>query len=247
MINARFEVDRLRQTLIFKGLSDREADHLANLASQDIAVAVTELLTSALSEAAYLGEQLGIDDFSEQVRAVQVGSTYQIVTDSGKSDFSVGEMHMLPHLLKNPKRAKDGSLYKVIPMKNKSSSKQIRSIFDAQRDQQEAQKAALAKVQTENMPTGADPLSPTVMFSGLAAAKDFVTRKQQLKKLMDKNNEGGPKEFRTASSKQDPSTAWVLPAKQRDMTAVLVDLNRQLENNIQLTIASIVRQYEELI
>ncbi len=246
MINAGAEVNRLRQTLLFKGYSDQQADHLASLASQDISVAITELLTGAISEAVRLGDDLGVDDFASQIRAVQVGSTFQIVTDSGRTDFTEDARPMLQHLLKNPKHAKDGSLYKVIPMRNRNSQKQVMSIFEAQRNQQEAQKEALAAMKT-NAGTGVDPLSPSVMFSGLAAAKDFVARKKQMQDLMNKNNEAGPKEFRTASSKQNASTAWVIPAKQRDMTQVLVDLNRQLESDIQSTVQSIVRQYEEMI
>lgn len=246
MINARFEVDRLRQTLTFKGLSDQEANHLSNLAAQDIAVAITELLTAALDEAVTLGNDLGIEDFSDQIRAVQTGSTYQIITDSGRTDFTEDARPMLKHLLKNPKRAKDGSLYKVIPMRNRSSKKQITSIYEAQREQQAAQQAAREALKT-GMGTGVDPLSGQAMFSGLAAARDFVARKKQMQDLMNKNNDAGPKEFRTASSKQDPSTAWVIPAKQRDMTQVLVDLNRRLESDIQSTVQSIVRQYEELV
>ncbi len=246
MINPRFEVDRLRQTLIFKGLSDREADHFSNLAAQDIAVAITDILTSAMSEAAQIGEQLGIDDFANQIRAAQIGSTYQIITDSGNLDFSVGEKHMLPHLLKNAKRAKDGTLYKVIPMRDKASSKQIKSIFEAQRQTQEAQQVARDQMKTGSG-KGADPLNPQTMFSGLTAARDFIARKQTMQEMIKKNNETGPKEFRTATSKQNPSTAWVIPAKERDMTMVLVDLNRRLEDDIQNTVQYIVKQYEELV
>jgi hypothetical protein len=152
---------------------------------------------------------------------------------------------MLPHLLKNAKRAKDGTLYKVIPMRNKNSSKQIRNIFESQREQQEAQREVVTKIQ-QSKGTGADPLNPSTMFSGLAAAKDFIARKKEMQAAIEKNNETGPKEFRTATSKQNPSEMWVLPAKERDMHTVLVDINRRLEDDIQLTVQSIVRQYEEI-
>lgn len=246
MINARFEVDRLKQTLTFKGLNEQEAQHLSNLAAQDIAVAITELVSGALNEAVTLGDDLGIPDFGSQIRAVQAGSTFQIITDSGRTDFTEGAKPMLQHLLKNPKHAKDGSLYKVIPMRNKNSSKQVMSIFEAQRNQQAAQTEAIAAMKS-NQGSGNDPLSGQAMFSGLQAAQEFVARKKQMQDIMNKNNEAGPKEFRTASSKQNASTAWVIPAKQRDMTQVLVDLNRRLEGDIQLTVQSIVKQYEELI
>lgn len=246
MINPRFEVDRLRQTLIFKGLEDRDANHISELAAQDISVAITELVVGALSQAAEMGSELGIDDFSSQIRAVQVGSTFQILTDSGRTDWSVGDFQMLPHLLKNAKRAKDGTLYKVIPMRNKNSSKQVTSIFESQRNQQEAQKIAADHIKT-GAGTNVDPLSGPAMFSGLAAAKDFIARKNQIQKMQEANNKAGPKEFRTATSKQSASESWVIPAKERDMTQVLVDLNRQLETDIQTTVQSIVRQYEEIV
>src|ERR1700677_3985521 len=120
MINPKFEIERLKQTLKWKGLDDREADDISNLAAADVAEAISELTLNAMAEAIQLGEQLGIPDFSEQIRAVNTGNTVAILTDSGKTDFSWPAIEMLPHLLKNADIAKDGSRYKVIPIKPKS-------------------------------------------------------------------------------------------------------------------------------
>ena len=245
MINPKFEIDRLKQTLIWKGLDPRHAETVSNLAASDIAEAISELTLNAIAEATQIGENLGIDDFASQIRAISTGNTVMIVTDSGKTDFSTPSVHMLPHLLKNAKVAKDGSLYKVIPIRGKKNSPKGMSSADAAIDMQQAQSIARASLKNKTVVTSGDPLQSSHLFSGLAQAKDFIASKKKVKQEASATPTG-PQEFRTATSKQDSNTSWVLPPKERDMTIVLTDINRQLERDIVTTVTSIVRQYEEL-
>lgn len=242
MINPKFEVERLKRTLVWKGLDDREAEHLGNLAADDMANAISELALGAMAEAIQIGEQLGIENFSEMLQVVNTGNSVAIGTDSGKTDFSWPSINMLPHLLKNAKTAKDGSRYKVIPMKPK---RRTLSSGDVAVDMAQAQ--TVARDALKNNKRGAsdgDPLQSSALFSGLAQAKEFMANKRKLRE--DSTASGETTEFRVASSKQNPATQWVVPPKDRDMTVYLADINRNLDSRIQATVNEIVKQYEEL-
>ena len=243
MINPKFEIERLRNTLKWKGLDDREATEVSNLAAADMAEAISELTLNAMAEAISLGEQLGIQDFADQIRAVNTGNTVAILTDSGQTNFSWPAIEMLPHLLKNAKIAKDGSRYKVIPIKPKVSVGM--SSADAAIDVQRAQGIARDALKNKGAINGNDPLQTPNLFSGIAQAKEFIANKKKIKEQHSERS-GNPV-YRTASDKQDPATKWVIPAKDRDLTMLLTDINRQLELNIQSTVKDIVKQYEELV
>jgi hypothetical protein len=51
--------------------------------------------------------------------------------------------------------------------------------------------------------------------------------------------------FRTATSKQNRSTQWVLPAKEKDFTEDLQEINRMLQDSHDEIIINIIRSYEE--
>lgn len=243
MINPKFEVERLRQTLVWKGLDDREATEVSNLAAGDIAEAISELALNAMVEAIQMGEQLGIEDFGEQITVINDGNTVSIGTDSGKTDFSWPSINMLPHLLKNAKIAKDGSRYKVIPMNNKKRT--ATSSAGVAVDMQAAQTVARDALKGNKMGAqSGDPLQSSALFSGLAQAKEFMANKRRVRESQVKN--APATEFRVASSKQNPATMWVSPPRDRDMTVILADINRNLETSIMNVVSSIVKQYEEL-
>lgn len=51
--------------------------------------------------------------------------------------------------------------------------------------------------------------------------------------------------FRTATSKQSRSTQWVLPAKEKDFTEDIKEINNMLDQNHDDLIMKIIRDYEE--
>jgi hypothetical protein len=51
--------------------------------------------------------------------------------------------------------------------------------------------------------------------------------------------------FRTATSKQDASSKWVQPAKDKDFSETVRNINRELESTIDELVRNIVRSYEE--
>jgi len=240
MINPQFEIDRLRHSLIFNGYDQREADVIVENAHSDMNNMISEIVGEAISEAIRIASELGVNDFAKQLRAVKMGGTYTIVTDSGKVDYSEPARPMLGNLLKNAKVAKDGSLYKVIPIKVKP---RLTNIFDVQQGIDESRKAIMESVKTDNE-RSVSVVKHAGAFSGLAQAKEFINRRNELKKqkLEDKTEEV---KFRTASSKQDAGKMWVQPPKDKNLSTILVDINRKLEDDIQGAVSELVKAYEE--
>jgi len=56
----------------------------------------------------------------------------------------------------------------------------------------------------------------------------------------------GSQVFRTVTSKQDPTTQWVKPAKEKDFTQEVADINQTLRNTIRNTILDIIESYKEM-
>lgn len=250
MLNPQFEIDRLRQTLVFKGLSADEAKEISALAQNDIETAISSLVDSAVSQAAEAGLSIGAEEFVKEIKVVGSGGSVKISTVSGKTDFSLPPFPMLPRLLKNAKVAKDGSLYKVIPIGKKGQGgpkKRLLNLFEVQRDmnsqqvsQVEQRKQILKEARSLTLTSGAGE------FSGLAKARQLLANKREEEQMAAKQKDDNI-EFRTASSKQDPSSSWVLPEKNMNMTFILDEINRKLEDDIQSAVLSIVRQYEGLV
>jgi len=95
-----------------------------------------------------------VDDFVQQLRATRFGSDYKIVTNSGQTDFTVPPFPMLPKLLKNAKVAKDGSLYKVIPVKQNPKKKRAITTVDIMRQINESRRASKEAKKAEKDSSG---------------------------------------------------------------------------------------------
>lgn len=207
-MNLLFELDRLRQTLLSKGLPDGVVEGIVNKANADIQVAMRQHAESAMQRAIEVGVQ---KDSAEFINQLQVDSNLmQVITESGNMNFPEPPKPMLPFLLKNAKPMNDGSgVYKVIPVgssghKPKQTST---SIYDSWK-QINAERAEAARDQ----------------YKGVAPKAS---------------------KFRTATSKQDPNSRWVIPAKDKDFADDVRNINQELEANIDEVIREIVRSYEE--
>jgi len=55
----------------------------------------------------------------------------------------------------------------------------------------------------------------------------------------------GTVEFRTATSKQDPNQQWVRPAKTKDFTGSMAEINKELADTMEVKIRDIIRSFEE--
>lgn len=241
MLDPNTEIERLRQKLRFKNLSESIIDEICDEAALEISRVTSDLLADAMEEAVAAGQDAKSADFIEQIKAIRNGSSYQITTSSGKTDFSEAPFPMLPSLLKNAKVAKDGSLYKVIPIKQKSANGATvsRTTDAAMQNINNARQAA--KKERDNTPrSSASPNALKGMDTVAAMQEISKFRKSQTKeKTLD-----AAVDFRTASSKQDANRQWVNPGRKIDMSSALSSINNNLQDNIDRTIDDIIRRIE---
>jgi hypothetical protein len=228
-----FEIERLKGTLRMRGFSNDDIENIARRATNEISEAVTEAIAWALDRATEAGVEADADKFVSELRAVYTGSSFSIMTDSGMTDFSEPPFPMMSRLLKNPKVAKDGTLYKVIPMGGKSMPTDLMS---AQRN------IAAARVQVTSNHT--NPMNAGMQFSGAFAAQQAAERNSRITaNKIQRGSKDGVK-FRTVTSKQDPAKNWVRPGKDKDMTVTLHEINNDLKEVIESSVMGIIQSYE---
>lgn len=233
MMDPMFELERLKGTLRMRGFSNDDVEDIAKRASNEISEAVTEAIAWALDRATEAGVEADADKFISELRAVYTGNSFAIMTDSGMTDFSEPPFPMMSRLLKNPKVAKDGSLYKVIPMGAKSNPTDLMS----------AQRSIAAARQQTSSPQ-ANPMAGGMAFSGAFAAQKAAERNDKVRANKASRGSKDGVKFRTVTSKQDPSKNWVIPGKDKDMTVVLNEINNDLKDVIESSVMGIIQTYE---
>lgn len=72
-----------------------------------------------------------------------------------------------------------------------------------------------------------------------------AARAESAKQQYNTVTPSGSVKFRTATSKQDPSTSWVMPAKEKDFSEGLSEINANLEEEIGNIVLDVIRNYEE--
>lgn len=146
MGNTFFELDRLRDALINKGLERGVINTLVSKASREIQEVVEQQGAAAIEQAIEAGIEKGSADFINELRLDSIN--FELTTESGNMEFTIPARPMLSSLLKNAKPMKDGSgVYKVIPIGKSSGEgkpKVSSNIFDAQK-KIAAQRAEAAK------------------------------------------------------------------------------------------------------
>jgi len=75
-------------------------------------------------------------------------------------------------------------------------------------------------------------------------AERVENAKRQYVAISPKGSKGAV-QFRTATSKQDPNEAWVLPAKTKDFTNDMSSINKELQDTMDEKIRDILRSYME--
>lgn len=245
MLDPNAEISKLRQKLRFKNLSEFVIDQICDDAAIEISNTTSNLLADAMDDAVRAGHDAKSIDFIEQIEAIKFGSSYRIGTESGQTDFSQAPFPMLPSLLKNAKIAKDGSLYKVIPVKQKGSgnldSKVAKTTEAAMQNINKARQAAKdAKDDNNKTYTSPNAMKGMDTVAAMQELNKFRTSSSKEKSLEPVIN------FRTASSKQDSNTQWVNPGRKIDMTSELNNINHNLQDNIDRAIDDIIRKFEDL-
>lgn len=239
MLDANAEIARLRQKLQIKSLSDDVIDSICDEAANEINMLTSDLLADAMLTAVELGK--GSDEFISEVKAIRHSNFFSIGTESGRTDFSEPPFPMLPKLLKNAKVAKDGSLYKVIPMKNKTDNKVNNTIESAMINIENARQ--LAKNNSNNDAINSSNQSPNAMkgMSTITAMQNMV---KMSKNRENTNTRQTATSFRTASSKQDANVKWVNPGKEADMSSIIRNINDNLHDSIDKVISDVITKYD---
>lgn len=246
MLDARTEIERLRQRLRMKSLSESVIDSICDDVSREISMTTADILADAMNEAVNIGGDIGSVEFIDELRAVRTGPSFEITTDSGRTDFSEPPFPMLPKLLKNAKIAKDGSLYKVIPIKNKTSNKKVSVTTEAAYENINNARRIAKEQRDAERDTARGTASPDAMKGmDTFAAMQSINRSRQ-KQLKVGQVNGPAINFRTASSKQDPNKSWVHPGKVRDASGPLREINMNMHDNIDRTIEDVIKKHEDM-
>lgn len=246
MIDPNAEISKLRQRLRFKNLSETIIDSICDEVSAEISHITSDLLADAMNEAVNLGGDIQSIEFIDEIRAVRSGPSFDIVTDSGKTDFSEPPFPMLPSLLKNAKIAKDGSLYKVIPIKQKGKGPKQNMVPTTEAAYRNIE-SARRRAKEDQGETDRGSTSPDA-FKGmdtLAAMQAISKARQKSTKIKEKSTEPAVT-FRTASSKQNASTQWVHPGRNVDMSPALANLNANLHDSIDRAVMDVIRKHEDM-
>lgn len=209
MVNAFFELGRLRTHLANRGVDEATIEDIISKASAEINSIATARGEEAVDEAVQIGAQQESADFINQLRLDTVN--FEVKTESGQLSFSEPPRPMLPFLLKNAKPNKDGSgVHKVIPVGKQGNKPSFaKNIIDEQR--------RISAERIEAAKSRARAIAPA-----------------------------GSQIFRTASSKQNPMTQWVQPAKEKDFTEDVRNINQNLKNSLDDSIHEIINNYMDL-
>jgi hypothetical protein len=235
-MSIHLDIERLRFALSRNQVSNIEIQYICDDATSDINEALLSIVSNAISEALNHAINIGADDFIDDVQVLpDSNGLYQISTHSGVTDYSKDKKEMLPHLLKNAETAQDGSRYKVIPIQQKDTRVEhsMFSVLQSRQDMQDDARAALRDRAANRRAGITDVLRANLAKQ--ASAAHIASNSLHTK--------SGPIEFKTASDKQDASTAWVIPEKEADMSEYIQDLNRQILDQAREAIRGIVDSY----
>lgn len=219
----------LRRSLKMKNKSDDRVDELVYRAENDLNMAILDIVTDSLQQVQQLAIEYGIDDFVENVNIQAVGGGFEIAVSGGRTDFSTPKEEMLPGLLKSGKTSKDGSIYRVIPLPT------IREFKTRSLSSMDAMQARATQIKQDR----ADQkraLDAGRMTKAFAASAPRVTMNTVITPAVGK-------EFRTATSKQNPTTQWVRPARDINITNDLMDINSRMSAQINNVTQAIVHRY----
>jgi hypothetical protein len=222
MLSPTLEIDRLRHHLFSLGISNTRIDSICENSYVAMIEAQMAILNSGVDEAIWHAESIEAYEFIQDLAIDDNDYSLRITTFSGKTDFSTDSVQNLPNLLKNGKVSRDGTIYKNIPIKDEKSPKpQIsKSIMEQMQQLQTNQQDARDRIKQK-------------LDVARQAAKDAQAAKYNTKY-------SGKVHFKTATSKQNPQTSWVIPGKDKDMTVFLEDLNTRMSRDLDDAISQII-------
>ena len=95
------------------------------------------------------------------------------------------------------------------------------------------------------IPVGS-PSSKNIQLSNIFDTQKAINAERSLEaKRQNKSISKGSTTFRTATSKQSANTNWVIPAKEKDFSEDLTDINNRLTSDLENIILDVIREYED--
>jgi hypothetical protein len=235
-VSVRLHIERLRTELSLTGISGLESQYICDEAEDRINEVILSVVSNAVNSAIDYAISIGANDFVEDVRIVpDSNGLYQISTHSGILDYSKPEQQMLSKLLTNANVSADGHRYKVIPIEQKENRVE-QSMFSMLQNRQNAidnSRAALREQASNRKLDIGSALRESIAQQASAARAMREVAKSKT----------GHTEFRTASDRQDPLKAWVIPEKEADMTDYIQDVNEGITNQSNQAISEIMDSY----
>jgi hypothetical protein len=142
---------------------------------------------------------------------------------------------MLSKLLTNANTSADGHRYKVIPIEQKENRVE-QSMFSMLQNRQNAINASREILREQ---IGSRKLSIE------SAIRENIAQQASVIRVIGevKKSKTGHKEFRTASDRQDPLKAWVIPEKEADLTDYIQDTNKSIIDQSNQVIDEIINSY----
>lgn len=222
------KVDRLRAYLSINGVSNQKIETLIDSINYSAQQRIANIVENSIYSASQRAEELNAKGFISEIALRPSGIGLEITTDSGNQDYSKQPFPMLDSLLARGRVAKDGSLYRTIPIGSSSKPtsttvKDIDSGISAAKDSREK------------------PRSLTEAVVGIA--QSFGVGARPILKTAEAKPQGNIT-FRTASSKQDRNTRWVRPGYDADMAPILSEINATMAADIQEAIDAAIREHQ---
>ena len=214
-------LNRLKNDLVSGGYSNNEIEDIIRDATQEIDSETRSLVADALSQAENAADSMRATEFLDQINLNTSSGYIEISTDSGQLDFSTPPVPMLPWLLKGAKTSKAGNQYRVVPIgKSEGYSVSTKDV-----------NSGIASV--KNGQSMADVT--------MAIAKDFGLSSNKIqRKLKDPSPASA---FRTASTSQEGTGAWMKKATEKDMRPAIDDINHQLRSKIEEVCVNVTNRY----
>jgi hypothetical protein len=214
-------LNRLKGDLVSGGYSNNEVDDILREAAQEIDSETRGLVADAISQAEDAANSINATEFLDQINLNTSSGFIEISTDSGQLDFSTPPTPMLPWLLKGAKTSKSGNQYRVIPI-GKSDG---------------------YSVTTKDVSAGITSVKngASIADTAIAIAKDFGLSSSKIqRKIKDPSPATA---FRTASTSQEGTGAWVKKATEKDMRPAIDDINHQLRSKIEEVCITVTNRY----
>lgn len=251
MFDPKMELDNLRMRLLIRSENPKVVEEIMANAEREVSEVISDEVQSSLQRAIEAGAEVKSDDFVTELRAMMIGHSFQITTDSGRMDFSEPPFPMLPRLLKNAKTAKDGSRYKVIPIKKKAQpvSKEAegnKTAMEAMKALDEARRKTAQGAQARKHGERLGSLGILEQASQLSSFYKYNAPREKTEER-PVQTPGTTVDFKTVSSKQDPATQWVHPGRKIDMGETLRLINFELEQRISERVMEVIRKYAEFV